>query len=303
MENVTGDLFVGEAKLFFAHSRRQWRLPYRIETAAIGGSASPVSFAVHTDNPDLIAVCDTRMDARRVVRALCTTDIGVDTGVSANDPDNAGRWTNLRETSDGRHWTDGEHYWKRMLDAKPETATLDEEEPHSTLSRLTAQLPPHAVEAVRDGRAVLISRTKNIVDYLAPRSRRTVSRDTAVRSLSVRRVCKSYGNHVYALHGVSARDHHDGETVALLFVGRFWPKDASTGGGVRRPPPLIVARTRSLKEPVAGGGRVFCICLGGHLTRTLDGLTAEDVTATRRHYEGYFNDDDTRAFTSVKCDE
>lgn len=297
MEHVSGNLFAGEAKLFFAHPRRQRSLPFPVETAdTTNHPPVAVSFNVHVHNADLIMLCDSRLNATRVVNALCASDIGgADTDVPAYGASNAGRWTSLRETSDGRHWSEGEYHRKGMLTANSRSA---EERQTSVLSCLNAQLPPTAVEAVREGRAIIISRTNNIAKHVTPKRTRSNGRNVGVRALYVRRLCKSFANHVYELRVAPSVDAGDdsssscsgGESIALLFVGRFWPKDAT------RQATMTVARTRPLNGATTAGGRVFCICLGDHLKRMLDGCSAEEIAKTKRHYEGYFTDHEFGSF-------
>lgn len=297
MDNVVGDLFVGEAKIFFAHPRRQWRLPLRVETANTNGPSNDdsVSFNIHIHNSGLVMLCDSRMNAVRVTKELCDSNIGIDTEVRPYDTDNAGRWTNADRTSDGRHWSDGEYHWKRMLDANRgnDVPTSDQ---NAALSCLIKQLPPAAVEAVKDGRAIVVSRTSNLV---AAEAKRCSGKDgnAVAHPITVRRVCKSFGNVVYALqrtpsHHTNHRSEDDDSsivstaTIALLFVGKLWPKDAVS---VQRPL-LTVVRARSLKGPASPGGRVFCICLGDYLRRILDVDDIEGIAKQKRHYEGYFED-------------
>lgn len=307
MDEVDGDLFVGEAKLFFANPRRQWRVPLRVETA--GGTNTPVrtknaavSFTVHIDNPDLIMLCESRMNSARVTNALCASDIGDDTDISPYAAENTGRWTSVRETTDGRHWSDGERHWKRMLDADLESFERDKQHTDSSfLACLNARLPPHAVEAVRDGRAIVISRVKSITEHVTPKTKRSADGNGHMREIDVRRLCKSFGNQVYALRCPSTTGHGQqrsgdtGEIVALLFVGRFWPKEVTSGRDVMQPV-LTVARTKSVNASSAAGGRVFCICVGNHLTKILDGRSVEDISKTKRHYEGYFDDGECESF-------
>lgn len=318
MDNVTGDLFVGEAKLFFTDPRRQWRLPLRVETGRIAGSVNTtsgtpatenVSFSVHVDNPNLIMLCDSRMDATRVAKELCASDIGVDTDVPAYESDNTSRWTVAEVTSDGRHWSNGEYHWKYMLDAKRASLELDEQRRNDTLANLTTQLPPSAVEAVRDGRAIIISRTKHIAGPPATPKAGTIASSGRERvtytprsPFVVRRVCKSFGNWVYAIRRERTEsaeyvrtfvdgDEKNTETIALLVFGKVWPKEvaAATDTATLRPV-LTVARVKSVKATTVPGGRVFCICLGNHLKRLLAGYSAERIAGAKRHYEGYFDD-------------
>lgn len=296
MENVVGDLFVGEAKIFFAHPRRQWRLPLRVETANTTGPCKDdsVSFNIHIPNSGLVMLCDSRMNASRVTKELCDSNIGIDTAVRPYDTDNAGRWTNADRTSDGRHWSDGEYHWKRVIGANRENAVPTSDQ-SAALSCLIKQLPPAAAEAVKDGRAIVISRTSN---FLACEAKRCFGKDNnaAARPFTVRRVCKSFGNVVYALqrtpsHHTNQRSEDesggsDDRAIALLFVGELWPKDVVSA----QRPLLTVVRARSLKGPAAPGGRVFCICMGGYLQRILDGDDIEGIAKKKRHYEGYFED-------------
>lgn len=299
MCGVDGDLFVGEANLFLASPRRQWKLPYRVETSSRRQDEreadATVSFDVHVANANMVLLCDRRLNVAKVSNALCASDIGIDTDVVAHDIDYAGRWTNLRSTSDGRHWSDGEYNWRRMMDFAPR----DAQDSNSLLSCLVAQLPPCVARAVREGRSIIISKAMNLLDR--PTLGNSKDRDSDEPQLRVRRVCKSFGNYVYALSRQKC-DGEDAPTIAVLIVGRFWSEhglrqDTREENGIddSARPVLTVAR----KRPVRGviGGRVFCIALGGHLTNSLESLDAEGIANTKWHYEGYFGDDKIDALT------
>lgn len=307
MDNVVGDLFAGEAKLFFAHPRRQWRQPLRVETLATmtatdsaSNTSTAVSFTVHIENSDFIMLCDSRMNPKRVAKELCASDIGCDTNIALCDVENAGRWTSVHMTLDGRHWSNGEYQCKkRITDAKHMSSEMDGV---SALSCLVSQLPPLVIEAVHDGRAIILSVTKNIASYLMPSTKRSAGRKEYARKITVRRVCKSFGNLVYKLCVTSPpeKDTNDetfnnsdnGETIALLIAGRFWPKNIEN----TRQPLLTVARKKSIKSATSPGGGVFCICLGDYLQRLVNNSDVEEIAKSKRHYEGYFDDTECNSF-------
>lgn len=293
--DLTDDLFAGDAKLFFSHRRLRRKSPVRIETSVVPKyDCEAISLTVHVADSDMILLIDSRMNASRVVRSLRASDIGADSDVSAMyDPENVRRWSNLERTSDGRHWSDGE-----LINGKRKTERIDaSRNEDSALARLNAQLPPFAIEAVRGGRAIVISRVKNLLQHdsqnVAPNGK---------GDLRVHKLCKSFGNHVYSL----CRDGVDGEndprvksdrSVAVLIIGRFWPKETSTDANALQPA-LTVARKRTTNA--SKGGRVFCICLGNHLKNSLIGLSPEDVAKSKRHYEGYYDKEECASLTDEK---
>lgn len=299
LKNVFGDLYAGDARLFFKHPRYASCRPYRVDTASDPGDTNGISFSVRIFSPDMIVLCDSRMNSARVVQKLESSDIGstADAGIYAYDPANAGRWTNLRETSDARHWSEGETRLssKRVDHEKiehiPKKVSRVEA---NVLSGLLLQLPPVLAEAIHDGRGIIISRKESILN--------NVWCDKTYE-LRVIRVLRAFKTDVYALccepickdeNGPGRRVEFEGkdDVVALLFVGALWQKNSPTTpaeNGVKRAdgPVLTVARRKRTRGV---GGRVFCICLGNRLTTLLDGLDVEKIATSKRHYEGYLTD-------------
>ncbi|KAG8304330.1 hypothetical protein J6590_096375 [Homalodisca vitripennis] len=246
MDNISGDLFVGEAKLFFMHPRHFSKSPFRLAHA-------PASLIVRIANPDMVLICDSRIDAGRVAKTLIASDIATDTAVCPHEPDNSSRWTNLVETTDGRHWSDGEYSYRARTSSLPGSKRAGMRVEFS-LALFVAQLTPSVAEAVTDGRAIAF---------------------------------RAYGNHVFALYetGTDEEKPDRRQVTALIIVGRFWPKQ--TQKSYR--PVLTVARHRRVKD-AGPGGRIFCLCLGTQLVTSLAGFSAEDVVRSKNHYEGYFGD-------------
>ncbi|KAG8314666.1 hypothetical protein J6590_087504 [Homalodisca vitripennis] len=263
MDNISGDLFVGEAKLFFMHPRHFSKSPFRLAHA-------PASLIVRIANPDMVLICDSRIDAGRVAKTLIASDIATDTAVSPHEPDNSSRWTNLVETTDGRHWSDGEYSYRARTSSLPgsKRAGMRVE---SSLALFVAQLTPSVAEAVTDGRAIVISRANNFVDV----------------GVRARHLFRAYGNHVFALYETGTEEEKPDrqQVTALMIVGRFWPKQTQES----HRPVLTVARHRRVRD-AGPGGRIFCLCLGTHLATSLAGFSAEDVARSKNHYEGYFGD-------------
>lgn len=284
LRNVTGDVFVGEAKLFFVHPRCAKRSPYRLETSDAGRNT--VSFEVRVFKPNMIVMCDTAMNAARITESLYASDIAGDTEVRAFEPENAGRWTNLVETSDGRHWSEGE----KVSSQRPANSN---DRPRRTvaaengIARLNAQLPREAVVAVEEGRAIVFSRQKNLHDYVwGGRSSGNVGGGVPGYDLKVCRVARSFNNQVFSLCRVRASDGVVSEdAAALLIVGMFWP--TNDGVVAERLPRLTVARQHPGGR--SGGGRVFYACLGNRLAESVVTMSSEELAKTKRHYEGYFS--------------
>lgn len=306
-KNLTGDLFAGEAKLFFPGASRQTRIPFRLETSPLSRfDCEPLSLHVHVINSGMVLMCDSRMNATRVAKTLCASDIGVDHSVPAHDPDNAGRWTNIRETSDGRHWSDGEYsVGKHSERRNMHTICRSKGIVVSGAADLIAKLPPFASDAVRDGRAIVISRLPDLNNSGKRRrgSKSFAANKTVSGGLHATRLCKSFGVHVFALnYDVSAdidKQSPTSDPVAILIVGKCWPKETScstTVDAVLHRPLLTVVRRR--RRNATKGGRVFCLCLGNYLANSLAGLSVEEIARLRRHYEGYFNDIDCASWSA-----
>ena len=295
-ENVSDCLFVGEAKLFLKHPRCARRTPYRMGTASAGPDKRQ-SFTVRVFNSNMVMLCDSRMNTTRVVQKMEASDIGGAHDVGVLAAGCAGRWSNLFETSDGRHWSEGE---EKLIPPRPtcnvsnRMARLEE----TALSALLSQLPPDSAEAVRDGRAIVIGRTESILNDIwgDARGRDDVSK----HGMRVVHLCKAFKTNVFALcrAAPSGTPEMDG-AVAILFAGAFWPKDGGvkcSSTGAHRPS-LTVARRQSIV-----GGSVFCICVGTHFANSLAGMSPEEIAISRRHYEGCFSEADCRDLLSTNDD-
>lgn len=311
LKNITGDLFVGDVKLFFTHPRYTTRMPYRLETFTTPDVKEEdkgiLSLEVRSFSSDMVVLCDSRMNAARVMDSLYNSDVASDTMVLAYHPENVGRWTNLRQTSDAKHWSEGELMLKRRTQEQISRDARDQDKPERVvekenllLSRLRAQLPQKAVEALRDRRAIIVSRVSNLYDriYNGLVSNTTSSSGGIVcDNLRVYRLSRSYNNLVFGIYVGDTTD-----VSALLIVGEVWPKGIITNEQPAQSssgPTLTVVRSRCTNGS-KNVCRIFCICIGNRLEKRLKGMTVEDIAKSKRHYEGYYTYSDCESFYKIR---